>query len=305
MPHPRLPSASVLYPLPQPDPGPYRTLTVPPRPTAQRPRPAAHHRHQDPPPPRLWGRCLRSRHPHSPCGHNPNENQLPPVIKTRAGRGPRGRNAHQLLPSQASSRPTVSPCPIPASFHQIPEPRISRDPTISSPRDAAGPEPPTAALPPASIVQIPTQLSSALPSEDQGLVSGCEGQWSGEHEGLRPGVGASTGGPELPVPQMCIPVGPSLSPRHTSFSVDGGHKILGCKAQPSQRPGRDWTRPRTDLESWHVILHPVSGDAQACGSKVARASDFRRTWKSRSFYMLSPGFEMLAQTRQNTPLKTQ
>lgn len=59
-------------------------------------------------------------------------------------------------------------------------------------------------------------LSPALPLEDQGLVGGREGRWWGERAGLRLGVGASTGGPGLPAPQMCIPVGPSLSLRHTS-----------------------------------------------------------------------------------------
>lgn len=82
----------------------------------------------------------------------------------------------------------------------------------------------------------------------------------------------------------------AVSKPQAHLSVDGGHEILACKARPSQRPGRDWTCPCMDLESWQVILHPVSGDAQACGSRVARASDFSRTWKSGLFYMLSPGF---------------
>lgn len=144
-------------------------------------------------------------------------------------------------------------------------------------------------------------LSPALPLEDQGLVGGREGRWWGERAGLRLGVGASTGGPGLPAPQMCIPVGPSLSLRHTSQWTEDtkswpakldrprgpagtGHVLYGfgeLAGHPAPRLGRCaglWVqggqsfRLQQNLEIW-TVLHVVSwfldgGTNQAkCSSK--------------------------------------
>ena len=74
-------------------------------------------------------------------------------------------------------------------------------------------------------------------------------EWVGGQRSVCPevlGVRGSQGDPRLltpdrgyyQFPKRGTPPGPSLSPGHTSFSVDRGHKILACEAQPSLRPCR-------------------------------------------------------------------